>query len=128
MIGLPTPCATARISSSSCSRPTHIALTSGFPSYDGSNDDLAGDGRNADAVAVVADALHDAGEQVAHARRVERAEAQRVEHRDRARAHREDVAQNAADAGRRALIRLDRRRMIVRFDLERDGEPVADAR
>ena len=46
--------------------------------------DLAGDGRNADAVAVVADALHDAGEQVAHARRVERAEAQRVEHRDRA--------------------------------------------
>ena len=38
--------------------PTHIALTSGLPSYDGIEYDLAGDGRNADAVAVVADALH----------------------------------------------------------------------
>ena len=70
--------------------------------------------------------FHDAGEEVAHPRRVERAEPQRVEHRDRTRAHREDVAQNSADAGRRALIRLDGRRMVVRLDLERDGESVAD--
>jgi hypothetical protein len=37
MIGLPTPEAPRRISSSSRMRPTHIALTSGLPSYDGSN-------------------------------------------------------------------------------------------
>ena len=46
------------------------------------------------------------------------AEAQRIHHRDGTRAHGEDVAQNAADAGRRALERLDVTRMIVRFDLE----------
>ena len=57
---------------------------------------------------------------------VERAEAQRVERGDRPRAHREDVAQDAADAGRRALVRLDERRMIVRLHLEGDGEAVAD--
>ena len=57
---------------------------------------------------------------------VERAEAQRVQQRDRPRAHREDVADDAADAGRRALIRFDERRVIVRFDLEDRGEPVAD--
>ena len=63
---------------------------------------------------------------VAHRRAVERAEAQRVQQRDRPRAHREDVADDAADAGGRALIRLDERRMVVRFDLEDRGEPVAD--
>ena len=56
----------------------------------------------------------------------ERAEAQRVEQRDRPRAHREDVAHDAADAGRGALVRLDGRRVVVGFDLERDAEPVAD--
>src|SRR5437879_12061176 len=35
MIGLPTPCATARMSSFSRMTPTHIALTSGLPSYEG---------------------------------------------------------------------------------------------
>ena len=62
----------------------------------------------------------------AHARMIERAEAERVEQRDRARAHGEHVAQDAADARRRTLIRLDRRRMIVRLDLERDGQAVTD--
>ena len=52
--------------------------------------------------------------------RVERAEAQAVEQRDGARTHGEHVAQNAADARGRALVRLDRRRVIVRFDLEGD--------
>ena len=36
MMGLPTPEATARMSSSSRMSPTHMALTNGFPSYDGS--------------------------------------------------------------------------------------------
>ena len=65
-------------------------------------------------------------EQVARARRVELAEAQRVEHRDRPRADGEDVAQDAADAGGRALERLDRARVVVRLDLERHREAVAD--
>ena len=82
--------------------------------------DLAANGRHAEAVAVVADAGHDAVEQVPVAGLVERAEAQRVEQRDRPRAHGEDVAHDAADAGRRALVRLDGARMVVRLDLEDD--------
>ena len=54
------------------------------------------------------------------------AEAQRVHHRDRAGAHGEDVADDAADAGRRALVGLDEARVVVRLDLERDGEALAD--
>ena len=88
--------------------------------------DLAADGRDADAVAVAGDAGDDAFEQPARAGRVERSEAQRVQERDRPRAHREDVADDAADAGRRALIRLDERRVVVRLDLEDRGQPVAD--
>ena len=87
---------------------------------------LAADGRHAHRVAVAADARHDAFEQVARARVVERAEAQRVHQRDRPRAHREDVADDAADAGGRALVGLDRRRVVVALDAHRDREPVAD--
>ena len=54
------------------------------------------------------------------------AEAQRVEQRDRPRAHREDVAQDAADAGGRALVGLDERRVVVGLDLEDRGQAVAD--
>ena len=54
------------------------------------------------------------------------AERQRVEAGDRPRAHGEDVAQNAADAGRRALIGLDIARVVVALHLEDAGEPVAD--
>ena len=90
--------------------------------------DLAADGGHADRVAVVADARDGPVEQVARARRVELAEAQRVEHRDRPRADREDVAQDAADAGGRALERLDRARVVVGLDLEGDRQPVARRR
>ncbi len=55
-----------------------------------------------------------------------RAEAQAVEQRDRPGAHRRDVAQDAADAGGGALERLDRRRVVVALDLERDREAVAE--
>ena len=54
------------------------------------------------------------------------AEAQRVEDGDRARAHGEDVAQDAAHAGRGTLVRLDGARVVVDLDLERDGQPIAD--
>ena len=89
-------------------------------------DDLAADGGNADAVAVAADAGDDALEDAARQRRVERSETQGVQQRDRPRAHREDVADDAADAGRGALIRLDERRVIVRLDLEDRAQAVAD--
>ena len=42
------------------------------------------------------------------------------------RTHREDVADDSADAGGRALERLDRARMIVALHLERDRPAVAD--
>ena len=89
-------------------------------------DELAADRRHADAVAVAADAADDAIDQVARPRVGRVAEPERVEDRDRPGAHREDVAQDAADAGRGALVRLDGARVVVRFDLERDREAVAD--
>ncbi len=65
---------------------------------------LAADRRHPDAIAVAADPGDDAGDEVPGLRVVGAAEAQRIEHRDRPRAHREDVAQDAADPGRRALV------------------------
>ena len=127
MIGLPTPSAFARMSSSLVHHADAHRVDERIALVRRVEHDLAADRRHADAVAVVADAFHDAGEQVAHARVIERAEAQRVEHRDGTRAHGEHVAQNAAHAGRRALVRLDGRRVVVRLDLERDGESVPDA-
>ncbi len=64
----------------------------------------------------------------ASARRSRRdaSEAQRIEHGDGPRAHGEDVAQDAAHAGGRALKRLDVAGMIVRFHLEDGGEAVAN--
>ena len=56
----------------------------------------------------------------------DRPKPQRVQRANRTRTHREDVAHDAADAGGRALEGFDRARMVVRFDLERDGEVVAD--
>jgi hypothetical protein len=49
-----------------------------------------------------------------------------VEQCDRPRAHRGDVPEDAADARRGALERLDRRRVVVALDLERDGEPLTE--
>ena len=54
------------------------------------------------------------------------AEPEPVEQRDRPRSHRDHVAQDPADPGRRALERLDRGRMVVRLDLERDRRAVAE--
>jgi len=55
-----------------------------------------------------------------------RPERQRVHGANRPRAHGKDVAHDAADARGRALERLDRARMVVRLDLERDGQSIAD--
>ena len=89
-------------------------------------DRLAADVGQAEAVAVATDAGHDPGQHPVGVVGVERAEPQRVHHRDRPGAHREDVADDAADAGRGALVGLDVRRVVVRLDLERDGVALAD--
>ena len=84
-------------------------------------DGLAADGRHADRVPVGADP----GDRAVEAR-VVRGEAEPVEQRNRPRAHRDDVAQDPADSGRRALERLDRGRMVVALDLEADRLAVAE--
>jgi hypothetical protein len=87
---------------------------------------FAADRRHPDAIAVAADAADDAGQQVARLRVVGAAEAERIQQRDRPRAHCEHVAQDAADPGRGALIRLDERGVVVALDLEDDRLAVAD--
>src|SRR5207247_10686024 len=87
---------------------------------------LAANGRDTDAVAVARDPCDHARERAADQRIVERSEAKRIEQRDRPGAHREDIADDTADTGGRALIRLDERRMVVRFDLEDRCEAIAD--
>ncbi len=57
---------------------------------------------------------------------VGRAEPEPVEESDRARAHCDDVAEDAADAGGGALERLDRGGMVVRLNLEGDCQPPAE--
>ena len=54
------------------------------------------------------------------------AEAERIHDGKGTRAHRKDVAQNAADAGGRALIGLDVAGVVVRLDLEGAGPAVPD--
>ena len=90
----------------------------------GVEDELAADGRDTDAVAVTAD--DDAVDEVADPRPTGVAEPERVEDGDRAGTHGEDVAQDPTDAGRRALVRLDRAGVVVALQLEGDGEPVPD--
>ena len=82
--------------------------------------------RHAERIAVAADAGDHAGNQMPRLRMLRRAEAQRIEARDRPRAHGEDVAQNAADAGGRALIGLDIARVVVALHLEHHRLAVAD--
>ena len=88
--------------------------------------DLAHDRRAPEAVTVAPDAGDHALEEMAVVSRVERTKAKRIEDRDRSGAHGEHVAEDAAHTGGRPLVRLDRRRMIVRLDLEHNGEAVAD--
>ena len=88
--------------------------------------DLAADGGHAEGIAVIADAGDDARNQVAGLGVVRRAETQRIQRGDGARAHGEDVAQYAADAGSRALERLDEGGVVVALHLEDHGLAVAD--
>src|SRR6266511_3274300 len=84
-------------------------------------DRLPSDGRNADGVAVVADPRNRAAEVM-----VGVPEAEPVEERYRPRPHRDDVPQDPADPGRGTLERFQRRRMVVRLDLEGEGLALAE--
>jgi len=55
-----------------------------------------------------------------------RAETQRVQTKFGTRAHRENVANDSANAGGRALKRLDRARVIMTLDLERNRPAVTN--
>ena len=87
---------------------------------------FARDRRHAHAVAVAADSADYAAEQIARAGMLEGAELERVHARHGPRAHRENIAQDSADSGRRALVGLDERRMVVAFDFEDRRPSVAD--
>ena len=87
--------------------------------------DLPADRRHADGVAVTGDATDDTFRDPSAAGVVEGPEAQRVHERDRSGTHREDVAEDAADTGGGALIRLDRGRVVVALDAYRRGDAVA---
>ncbi len=54
------------------------------------------------------------------------AKAQRVQVGDRPGAHGEDIAQDAADPGRRTLVGLDEAGVVVALHLEDGGQPIAD--
>ena len=84
-------------------------------------DALAADRRHPDRVPVRADPGHGPVERMPRL-----AEPKGVEERDRPSAHRDDVAQDPADARRGALERLDRCRVVVALDLERDGLALAE--
>src|SRR5258708_32364928 len=82
--------------------------------------------RHAEGFAVSADAGDDAADKMPRLWMFRRAEAQGVEAGDRPRAHGEDVAQDAADAGGRALIGLDVAWMVVALHLEHHRLAIAD--
>ena len=115
------PRAFARVTRALGRIPTHIALTRQLSAYASSNTaspPTVGTPTELPYAPMPATARSNA--------MIRRAEAQPVEQRDRPRAHRDDVAQDPADAGRGSLERLDRRRMVVRLDLERDGLALAE--
>ena len=87
---------------------------------------FATDVGDANAVAVVTDTAHGSVQEAPRALGGWIAKAERVENRDRAGAHREDVAQDAADTGCGALKWLNCRRVVVALDLEGHAEAVAD--
>ena len=87
---------------------------------------LAADVGQPQRVSVTTDATHHTVEHATGVVGVRRTESELVHHRDGPGPHRHDVADDAADAGRRALVRLDVGRVVVRLDLERHRPAVAD--
>jgi hypothetical protein len=86
---------------------------------------LAPDGGHAHGVAVTGYAVDDALGDPAAAGVVERPEAERVHDGDGSGPHREDVAEDAAHPGGRALVGLDGGRVVMALDADGGGDTVA---
>ncbi len=84
------------------------------------------DGRHPKAVAIGANPGDDTRDKMARARMVRRAKTQQVQAGHGPRAHREDIAQDAANPCRGTLKRLDIGGVIVALHLEDAGKPVTD--
>ncbi len=87
--------------------------------------ELAADGRDPDGIAVAGDPGDDALDQPLLLRLGRVAEEQRVHDGDGPGTHGEDVAEDAAHAGGRPLVRLDGRRVVVGLDPDGHGDAVA---
>src|SRR5262249_34611999 len=88
--------------------------------------DLSPHGRASKTVAVPADARHHAVDEMARPRVAGITETKGVQEGDRSGPHGENVAQNPAHAGGRALKGLDERGVIVALNLEYDRPAVAN--
>ena len=97
-----------------------VAVVAGMEAH------LPADGRHAERVAIAADPGDHARNQMPRPGVLRRAERERIEAGNGPRAHREHVAQNAADARGRALIGLDVARVVVALHLEDHRLAVAD--
>ncbi len=93
---------------------------------DGVEVGLAADVGQAEAVGVERDTGDDAVHDARGIGVVDVTEAQGIHHRNGPGAHRDDVADDAADTRRCALERLDEARVVVALDLEGDGPALAD--
>ncbi len=87
---------------------------------------FAANGRNAESIAITANARHDARYEVAGLWMVRLTETQGIHGCNWTSTHCENVAQNATNACRRALIRLDIRRVVMAFHLEDDAVAIAN--
>ena len=107
--------------------PSATTLTRQLSSKPLVEEHVAGDVRHADRVSVRADAVDDAARDVSLMRIgiLDAAEAQRIGDGDHFGAHAEHVANDPADAGRRAFERNDLRRMVVRFVRDDDAVSLA---
>ena len=82
--------------------------------------------RYAKAITIISNAFDDSFDKILRSFIVNPPEAERVQRGNRSSPHREDIPHDSANAGRRSLIRLDSRWVIVAFDLEGNSEPVSD--
>src|SRR5207249_8071961 len=85
---------------------------------------LAAAGRHTDRIAISGNPADDTLGDPPAAGVVKGTESQWVHHRDRSGPHGENVANDPADTGRRSLIGLDRRRVVMAFDPQCDRDPI----
>ena len=89
-------------------------------------DNFAADIRKTQTVSISTNASHDARQDAAGIWCISQTKAEWIHHGDRAGAHRQDVANDSANAGGCALIRLNKGWVVVGFDFEGDCITLAD--